>query len=482
MGRIFKRATLPTGRNANYSVWQCLLVGFSLLTMIVYSKGFIYSLFTDLTEGLELSQDVRTNGSVAAQHPEIWLIYVTLYMVTAMLLLKHWKEGIQLLIRQKYVVGMLALVFVSSIWSVVPGFTFSRGVALTGSTLFGVLLALEFTPRQQLHLLTLTGIILILSSLVWVVALPELGIAKGSHEGLWQGIFAHKNLLGKVMVLVSLPLLLSSMTNRRSNGLYLFFFWLSVGLLVLSSSRTAQFSAMGLYLTLSIYLITKHGIRAGMVTGIVVILLLGNMVIQHKYDFVAAIALEKLTFSLLCSRDAATPDVRERDMELKCRNWIDSKPESTSEDRLMDGNGRFELWKLVVHSIKKDPILGYGYGGFWLGEDGPSASIKEKIGIWPRDAHNGTLGILLDLGLLGLSLFVLTLVQITWRTFPMLLKSESNPLDLFYPGLIVLIFLCSMGETDFIAPNFLFWILIVMSALSITRRQDMEQECSIQGT
>ena len=141
MDTFFKQAPLSTGRGATSSVWQCLLMGFTLLAMIAYSKGVIYSLLTDLGEGLQRSQDAKTSGPITTQHPEIMLIYVTLYLGTAMLLLKHWKDGIVLVLRQKYVAGLLALVFLSSMWSVVPGVTFSRSVALTGSTLFGVLLA-----------------------------------------------------------------------------------------------------------------------------------------------------------------------------------------------------------------------------------------------------------------------------------------------------------------------------------------------------
>jgi O-antigen ligase len=66
--------------------------------------------------------------------------------------------------------------------------------------------------------------------------------------------------------------------------------------------------------------------------------------------------------------------------------------------------GRIPLWSLVWDDIVQRPVLGYGYGAYWLGKAGLSPLYWATLG-WrdsPNQAHNGLLDIWLECGLAGI--------------------------------------------------------------------------------
>ena len=66
--------------------------------------------------------------------------------------------------------------------------------------------------------------------------------------------------------------------------------------------------------------------------------------------------------------------------------------------------GRTGIWKLVIASAVKRPILGFGYRAFWTGLQGESAHLALTEGWSPTGAHNGFLDVWLNLGLVGLGI------------------------------------------------------------------------------
>ena len=68
--------------------------------------------------------------------------------------------------------------------------------------------------------------------------------------------------------------------------------------------------------------------------------------------------------------------------------------------------GRLPLWQEVFKEIAKRPLLGYGYSGFWVAESKEVQYLWLKVG-WPApSAHDGYLDIVLQIGLIGLVLYI----------------------------------------------------------------------------
>jgi O-antigen ligase len=83
--------------------------------------------------------------------------------------------------------------------------------------------------------------------------------------------------------------------------------------------------------------------------------------------------------------------------------------------------GRTDIWNSLLPYAKSRFLLGYGYGGFW------TTFLREQIA---SHAHNGSLNTVLDLGIIGLILFIVFLAITTWKCCK-LIKNESSVFILF---------------------------------------------------
>lgn len=89
----------------------------------------------------------------------------------------------------------------------------------------------------------------------------------------------------------------------------------------------------------------------------------------------------------------------------------------TSLGKDMTLTGRTFIWPLVIQEIEKQPILGYGFYGFWQlwrGKNSPSHGVVFTPGggepFWPPNAHNGFLEIFLAFGCVGFVIFAMALL------------------------------------------------------------------------
>ena len=135
-------------------------------------------------------------------------------------------------------------------------------------------------------------------------------------------------------------------------------------------------------------------------------------------------------------------------------------------------SGRTEIWSLVLVSIGKRPLLGYGFYAFWLGLRGESARLIVGTNWVFGYAHNGILEIWLQLGLVGVGLFFLTLFQAT-RNAWICLRRGCPPGMQWYIGIIALTFLYNVDESTVLWPVDLLSIIYVVacSGLAMAARQ-----------
>jgi len=67
--------------------------------------------------------------------------------------------------------------------------------------------------------------------------------------------------------------------------------------------------------------------------------------------------------------------------------------------------GRSEIWAIIVGRFHFNPLLGVGYGAYWIGPvaQSPSYEFIWRMGsFYPGSAHNGYLDVANDLGWTGL--------------------------------------------------------------------------------
>jgi len=300
---------------------------------------------------------------------------------------------------------------------------------LAGTTWFGVYLATRYSPSELLRLIAWTFSIGALLSLVFALALPSYGLMEYQGIEVWRGIYRHKNLLGRLMALNAVILLLLAPNNRRYRWVLWAVISLSITLLLLSQTKTGLVIFLILLILIPIYgalrwsytLMVPFLIVTVNVAGILAIWLLDN--------------LEPLV------------NLLGKDLTL---------------------TGRTELWAAVINKIQERPLLGYGYSGFWQGWEGESAFVLQLVGWDAPNGHNGILDLWVDLGFLGVAVFLLGFFInfIRGMRWAQLTKTAE---PIFLLQYLTFMAIDSQASTNLLIQNDIFWVLYVAMSFSIPR-------------
>jgi len=393
------------------SAWE---MGFAVLVLFLSTDAVIPLL--QIKSGMVLNP---IGGNVTLQ--ALWL---GIYIATFFILLMR-RRYVMSIIWQNYLLLLLiGLAFVSTAWSEAPLMTLRRSIAILGTTAFGIYLATSYSPRELLKLLAwVFGLIAVLS-LGFVLLLPEYAL----HEnGKWCGIYINKNFLGSMMSLAAITWLVYALCTSKARLVAIGFGGFSVALLLLSNSITSIFAFMMLLSVLLLYgLFQWPRMRK---PGPMILIMLAVLGLST----LLVINLDALLFAL-------------------------GRNETLS--------GRTELWKAIGEVIKQRPWTGYGFGAFWLGSEGMSGYIGQLLHWYPGHAHNGFLDIWLQLGLVGVILFTITLIRNLFKA--LILTWREKGLVSMVPLLLLLFMtLHNITESTFMKQNNFFWILFTVVTVQL---------------
>jgi len=130
----------------------------------------------------------------------------------------------------------------------------------------------------------------------------------------------------------------------------------------------------------------------------------------------------------------------------------------TSLGRDMTLTGRTVIWKKVL-GIDINPIIGTGYGSFWLGERGEFLLDLN----WQKltQAHNGYIETYLNLGFIGLSLLIMMIIK-TYKNIKISLVEnfQYGKLELTY---MVVFLLTNVTEATFVIKSTEWFIFVLIS-------------------
>jgi exopolysaccharide production protein ExoQ len=394
--------------------------GFTVASLIIYSGGFLSLIKSGGASEGEAELLAETDSTL------VLIVFQLIYVVTFVLLVLRWKKVFFVLKADKIIWILLGFAVASILWSIDPVITFVRCVALIGTSLFGLYLATRYSLEEQLQILALTFGVVIALSFISILLLPQYGIMAAAHAGAWRGIYNHKNVLGKMMVLSSLIFLMQTSVSKRRMlswaGLSL-----SIVLLVFAKSSAAYVSFLVLAVVFLIFKILRWQYEL-MIPALLVVLMSGGSLL------------------LLLTEHA--------DKLLKLAG---KDPTLT---------GRTDFWILVLNNIWKHPWLGYGYGSFWQDSNSDAALIRYAVGWGVPNAHNGLLDLGLDLGVLGLVILLISLFGTIIQALVLLRKTKSSvyiwPL-LFIANMVF----ANLTETTLMVRNDVFWVIYIALALSL---------------
>ena len=336
-----------------------------LVVLMIVPDGFDYS---------ALSASAGANSGSAFSRI-LWFL-----VLSAGLVITIWRSGLAwLLLRwvNPFLLAFAALAFASCLWSIDPAVTSKRLIRVFTIILDSIALVLMgWNSLRFQNVLRPILTAMLLGSILFGLTFPELGIHQESSAelvGAWRGLTSHKNSLGT----------LSCVTL-----IFWFHAWLAGQVRLLTAIAGAAIAATCLVLSRS---------STSLVTAIFAIAFLmlflrmpSNLRRYSPYLIGSFVGL-LLIYSLAILRLVPGLDL-----------ILSPIVALTGKD--LSFTGRSDIWDIVIEHVHLHPLLGTGYGAYWIGPivGTPSFDFVLRMSFYPGSAHNGYLEVVNDLGLVGL--------------------------------------------------------------------------------
>lgn len=388
---------------------------FTVISLLLFSNGF-YPIILGNTVG---------EGDIDS--PMLRMVFIGIYFVTCGLLLFRWQRTVTFLTSHFWLMFLIGLAIFSITWSSVPAIAFRKVISLLGATLFAIYLASRYSFPEQLKIYSWTFGIALFFSYLFALALPQYGVMNtDAIVGAWQGIFPHKNGLGETMSMGFIAFYFSSLVNYQRKLFFQICCLLTVILIYFGQSATALMSV------LFIFLISQGLKRLSLQSKKSVLLILLFLIFTCFLLF-----LFLVNFNTFLS-------VNGKDVTL---------------------SGRTELWDTLWQFIQEKPWLGYGYGSFFSGES-REANLLWQIHDWaPVHSHNGYVQLWLNLGLIGLIVFILGYLSCLFNSLYQYLLFKDLKMLWIFLFLIYTVFLNFTEVSFFSSSN--IWIVTLASIYSM---------------
>jgi O-antigen ligase len=354
-------------------------------------------------------------------------IFLLIYLVTLLLLILRWEKTLKRLRKHQWIFFLVILALVSTLWSSVPDITFRKSIALTGSTLFAVYFGAHYDFDRQLKVLGwMFGFSMILS-VMFVALLPTYGLMDTAGKA-WRGIYTHKNGFGENLFITFTTFYFLSKRVKKYRFMFKLVCVFSAILIYLANSATSLISMVFIYVAAKVLGYSSLRSRSSVFLTLVFLLL----------GFLISL--------ILTTNFNAFLEANNRDVTL---------------------TGRIPLWETLWEFIKMKFWFGYGYGAFFSGLH-TETQLLWRVHSWkPPHAHNGLVRILLDLGFVGFSIFVLGYFYNVGKSLWLyLIKKDIKLLWTFSLLLYAIIF--NFSEVSFLSINQLNWILSLVSIYSLS--------------
>jgi O-antigen ligase len=329
------------------------------------------------------------------------ILYVFLFLSSMIIVIKRFGTISLFIKREKYLSLFILLCLVSAVWSNYHFMSFKRSFQLL-SVFLGLLNALLFIEPSKL--LKVLKIIIILYLLVTVFSSLFIGAAIDPRFGTWRGLSDHKNGLAQYgFYCFIISLFFYGEQNKLSTKITNYAISFVSVIIVFMSGSSTGIVMIGLIIIISLIFSIEEifkSLRIGRTIMIMVLLfIIGLWIVINIF---APHLMDKI------------PIMLGKDPTLSMRT---------------------EIWDYVWTEIEKKIFLGYGYGTYWIKGSSVIANFASMFaGFEVNQAHNGYLEIMLQLGLIGITLFATILIKLIHMIF----KLKSNLSILFVVSLVFL--------------------------------------------
>lgn len=330
----------------------------------------------------------------------------------------------------KAVTLLTLLAPVSALWSQQPLNSVRRGIFLLLATLFAVYLVRTYEALELAQMLVLTGVLVGLLAIAVSIWFPSIG-RDVRNGGAWQGVFSSKNGCAQYMI-----------------------FLLSAAICFRFPRRNMRLLSYALYPIAAVLIIMSRAKTAWILCPLLIALIGGLSQLRKISSKSARLAIfVVVAFAVMVALGLPPPGAYILKLLGK---------ESTL-------SGRVPLWMGVLTAISKRPLLGYGYDGFWhQGLQGEVLNIYTITHFEVFQAQSGFLEVWLGLGLVGLVLMLLSLLQAS-RDAMICFRHGDPSSTRWYIGLIVLTVLYNTDESFLALSNSLPWLLYMVACVGLAQ-------------
>lgn len=424
-------AATTTGATRSQPIRHLVIAWLLILPLIFFAVGGSFS-FEGAGEDA-MSGGASLAGLASTGHKLGFLGYVVIpgiaYSIVLWLIVVNAKRIVSQALQMKMITLLALLTICSAIWSQDPFRSAYNGVFYLIETLFAFYLVLNFDTEEILSLVMMTGTSICVLSLITVLFFPRFGLTYTARDmGAWHGVFTDRTSAGECLVFLLSPAII--FRRRLYNRRHVVYIALVLLMIFMARSATGRvISCLYVALMAMISFLSRFGRRSSLLIGAA---------------FLTAAAL------IICVGLPYLPLLYE------------------GLGRNATLSGRTGIWALVLRSVAKRPLLGYGFYAFWQGLRGESANVIVGTHWVFGYAHNGILEICLQLGLVGVAVFFATLFQ-ALRNAWFCLRNGCPPGVEWYVGIIALTIMYNIDESTVLWPNDLLSILYVVACCGLAK-------------
>src|SRR3989338_4045756 len=438
---LFVMFVFWSDRKRNVQVSWALF--YSLLWYVVVASRPIGAWLSIWGVSLPISVD-PTEGSVVDK----WF-YGIIALIGIFILSRRQINWASIIRENAWLIMLFSFIAISILWSDYPLVSFKRIVKLIGATIMALVVLTELNPLEAIAaILRRCAYIVIPFSIVTIRYFRDIGIDwDWSGDAVsWVGIATSKNVLGQVAVTGALCFIWERIRRRDSKeGKMIDYLYIMMSLYLLKGSDDAlsmtsiSVFAVGLFvfLMLSSMKSRMERVKPFFVLSCVFIFGILLMFILHTLNPFSKNSLMGVIIGTMG-----------RDMTL---------------------TGRTEIWSDIFKIASRNPMLGVGYGSFWIGR---LANIPwaENMRWILGQGHNGYVDAYLQLGWVGIILLMAVILSIGSK----IIRSFSIDFEYgrFRITFFLIILFVNITESTFLKGDHNMLFLFLLAAFAVPYSDD----------
>jgi exopolysaccharide production protein ExoQ len=366
-----------------------------------------------------------------------WLI---MDLVVILMIVKNSQKFITVSKDNLLLISWPLLAIVSSLWSLNPGVSFYHGIQFGLNLVCGFVIAVHLGLMRLVLILRLFSLVFTSISLFYDVLYPSL---TRDIAGFFKGVYLHKNEVG---MFSSLQLIVCVILFLQGSNRFLSIigFTLACVTLFKSGSGTSLLVSFLIMISIPFLLALRRGtfpasqILGFFLTSVASLILLLTVERIDPVDYVL----------LALGKDAGL-------------------------------TGRDLIWSIGIDAVTNRPLLGHGFLAYWASQESTASYLRYVLKQDLVSLHNVYLEVSVAFGILGLVLFLASMIKLLFRTF-LFFQNDKRIVSIIPLIYVLWIAIIGLSENPVFWNSQLNFLLMAFAALTVQHR-DVDSGYLVRG-